>query len=312
MSTNSELQSIIAKIPNWINAKELTIEKTSGLTNKNYQVTVDGERFVVRISGKNAEKLGINREYEMEALRAVSEAGIGPEIVYISKPQGHLVTRWIEGHHWTADEFRRPENVLLMVETMKRYHLLDPITAKFSPFDRVESFTRTAQEFGLQLPQEFKEIDQTVQAIKNDQSRDSSNWLKFCHNDLASVNYFYSEKEGKITIIDWEFAGMGDIYFDLATLVYTHDTVGPIPEELEEYLLKCYFGKVNNQIRMRLAGMKFMLPLFSASWGLLQHALQEAGLVEKNEWFDYLDFALYLLNNDCKVRQVEYLALKGM
>ena len=36
MTNNSTLQSIIAKIPSWINAKELTIEEISGLTNQNY------------------------------------------------------------------------------------------------------------------------------------------------------------------------------------------------------------------------------------------------------------------------------------
>ncbi|HUT81033.1 MAG TPA: choline/ethanolamine kinase family protein [Candidatus Bathyarchaeia archaeon] len=308
---NSNLQSIIAKIPNWVNAKELVIEEISGLTNKNYRVIVDGEQFVLRISGKNTENLGINREHEFEALRAASDAEIGPKVVRFIEPEGYLVTRWIEGRHWTSEEFRKPENIRLMVETIKRLHALDSIEANFSPFSRVVSFARTAQEFGIQLPQDFNGFLHTMQSIKDDQYRDLSGWLRFCHNDLAAVNYLYSDKEEKITIIDWEFSGMGDVYFDLATLVYTHDTTGPISPELEEYMLKCYFGKVIDESRIRLAGMKFMLMLFSALWGLLQHGMQKAGLIEEVEGFDYFEFAQYLFDNDVKARQADYLALKG-
>ncbi|MHA1737629.1 MAG: phosphotransferase [Candidatus Heimdallarchaeota archaeon] len=310
MTENSDLQSIIAKIPNWVDAKELVIEEISGLTNRNYQITVDGEQFVLRISGKNTESLGINREHEYEALRAASSAGLGPKINRFIKPEGHLVTQWIEGRHWSPDEFRTKEKIRLMVETIKQLHALAPIKATFSPFGRVESYARTAREYGVQLPQDFNDILNTVQFIKDDQKRDVSDWLRFCHNDLVAVNYLYSDKEEKITIIDWEFAGMGDFYFDLATLVYTHDTHGPISHELEEYLLMCYFGKVDDVSRLRLAGMKFMLTLFYSMWGFLQHGLHKAGLIEAIEGFDYLDYAQHLFNNDVKARQIDYLALK--
>jgi thiamine kinase-like enzyme len=198
-----------------------------------------------------------------------------------------------------------------MVETIKRLHALDPIKANFSPFSRVESFARTIQEYEIQLPQDFNGFLHTMQSIKYDQNQDLSGWLRFCHNDLASVNYLYSDKEEKIIIIDWEFAGMGDVYFDLATLVYTHDSSGPISPELEEYLLLCYFGKIDDVSRLRLAGMKFMLMLFYSMWGFLQHGMQKADLIERVEGFDYLNYAQHLFANDVKACQAAYLALKG-
>jgi len=201
--------------------------------------------------------------------------------------------------------------VKLMVETVKRLHGLDPVEGKFSPFSRVKSFTRLAQEFKIELPEGFEDLLDTMQFIEDDQKQDGSKWLRFCHNDLVSVNYLYSDEEQKITIIDWEFAGMGDIYFDLATLVYTHDNIGPISPELEDHLLACYFGEVEDEARIRLAGMKFMLMLFSAMWGISQHGMQKAGLVQEVPGFNYLDFAKYLFTHDIKERQAEYIALKS-
>ena len=50
---NEELAPIIARIPAWSHAEQIQVERTAGLTNANYCVAVDGERFVLRASGEN-------------------------------------------------------------------------------------------------------------------------------------------------------------------------------------------------------------------------------------------------------------------
>jgi thiamine kinase-like enzyme len=308
---NTELQLIIENIPGWANAKDLVIEQIAGLTNTNYCVTVNGEKFVLRVCGKNTEHLGINRGHELEALQAASAAEIGPEVVYFKKPEGHLVTRWVPGRHWTHDEYRTQQNILLMVQTIKQLHSLPAIEGKFSPFARVEAYTRTAKQYDVPLPNDFNDLLDTMSDIKTDQENDQSDWLHFCHNDLVAVNYLYSEDRKEITIIDWEFAGMGDIYYDLATLVYTHDSIGPIPPQLEDFMLECYFSQVSDESRIRLSGMKFMLMLFTAMWGLSQYGMVKTGMIQEIEGFDYLEFAEYLFSHDVKTCQSSYLELKG-
>jgi thiamine kinase-like enzyme len=106
-----------------------------------------------------------------------------------------------------------------------------------------------------------------------------------------------------IKILDWEFAGLGDIFYDLATVVYTHDNVGPIPPDLEAVMLTCYFGEVTHQQHSRLDGMKYMLMLFTGMWGLVQHGMQSASLIPAVEGFDYLEFAQYLFAHDIRELQ---------
>ncbi len=134
-------------------------------------------------------------------------------------------------------------------------------------------------------------------------------WRRFCHNDLVSVNYLFVENEKCIKILDWEFAGLGDIYYDLATLVYTHDSDGPIPSDLEEVMLTCYFGGMDTWHTRRLLGMKYMLLLFSAMWGLVQYGLQQSGEIPAPQDFDYLEYAQYLFENEIKDLQARYLRL---
>ena len=308
---DSDIQSIIDRLPALRGTKDIVVEQITGLTNKNYRVTADCNQYVLRVSRENAEKLGINREFEFEALTAASNAGIGPEVIHFIKPEGHLLTRWIDGRHWTHQEYRTPENIHLMVQTVKQLHSLPAIEGTFSPFTRVEAYTQTARQYDVPLPNDFNDLLVTMNDIKTDQEKDQSDWLHFCHNDLVAVNYLYSEDRKEITIIDWEFAGMGDIYYDLATLVYTHDSVGPIPPHLEEFMLDCYFGEVSDASRTRLSGMKFMLMLFTAMWGLSQYGMVKAGLIQEIEGFDYLEFAEYLFSHDVKTCRTSYLDLKG-
>jgi len=249
-------------------------------------------------SGKNTQRLGIDRQYEAVALENTAALGLGPQVFAVLQPEGHLVTRWVDGRHWDPAEFRTLENVCLLTQTVKRIHAMPPNGAAFSSFRRVEAYIETTRSFSVPLPPGFGRFIDTMHAIEMEQQRDSSAWQHFCHNDLVSVNYLYCEQGPTIKILDWEFAGLGDIYFDLATVVYTHDNVGPIPPDLEEFMLTCYFGEVTHQHCRRLYGMKYMLMLFTGMWGLVQYGMQSAGLIPAVEGFDYLEFARYLFTHD--------------
>ena len=298
MGEMDELSLIINRVPGWVGASNIQIERIAGLTNTNYRITVSEERYVLRLSGQNTERLGINRHYEIAALRAAEQAGIGPQVVAFLLPEGHLMTRWIEGRHWEAVEFRTPDHVRLLTETAKHIHALPSNGTSFSPFQRVTSYQKIAADFNVPFPSSFDHFLETMRAVQSDQEHDPSDWLRFCHNDLVAVNYLFIDESQSVQVLDWEFAGLGDIYYDLATVVYTHDSEGPIPPELEDVMLDCYFGEVTAYQRRRLQGMKYILMLFTGMWGLAQHGMQQAGLIPPVEGFDYLEFAQYLFAND--------------
>jgi thiamine kinase-like enzyme len=305
------VHSVIERVPAWQHAGQIDMTRIAGLTNSNYRVTVDGECFVLRVSGQNTTQLGINRTREAAAVRNAAGAGLAPEVVAFLLPEGHLVTRWVEGRHWSVPEYRTPEHVRLLTETVKRIHSLPANGAVFSPFQRVSSFLETARSFDVPLPAGLASCLDTMHAVEADQRNDPSDWHRMCHNDLVAVNYLYIEKTESIIVLDWEFSGLGDIYYDLATVVYTHDSEGPIPPELEREMLKCYFGSVTAFQQRRLQGMKYMLMLFTALWGLAQHGMQTAGLIPAVEGFDYLDFARYLFAHDIPELQAQYDSLSA-
>ena len=303
ISETDEIIPIIARVPSWTGVENIQVDRIAGLTNANYRLTVNGERFVLRVSGKNTQSLGINRQHEAAALNTAATLGLGPEVFALLLPEGHLITRWVDGRHWEPLEFRTPEHVRLLTETVKRIHTMPPTGAIFSPFRRVEAYIEAARGFAVPLPHGFYRFIEAMHAVENEQLSDASDWQHFCHNDLVSVNYLYCKEDDAITLLDWEFAGLGDIYYDLATVVYTHDSEGPIPPDLEEIMLDCYFNKVSPLQRRRLNGMKYMLMLFTGMWGLVQHGMQSAKLIAAVEGFDYLEFAQYLFAHDIQELQ---------
>ena len=285
---DDQLAHAVARIPGWPDADALTISPIGGLTNRNYRVRVNDEEFVLRVGGKNALHLGIDRKAERECLIAAGRIGIGPEVVHFVLPEGHLVARFIPGRHWSYDEYCQPLNLSRIVDAVKQIHGIPGVAAAFSPFRRVESYQAAATAYGVRLPEDFELFLKKMRAIEESQRNDRSDWRRFCHNDLYGVNFLDA---GSMRIIDWEFAGVNDVYFDLATLVNAYDEDGPLRPELQYYILQCYFSEVTPTHRSRLEDMTFMLLFFTAMWGLLQHGLTIEGLVAPVQGFDYLLYA---------------------
>ena len=91
-----------------------------------------------------------------------------------------------------------------------------------------------------------------------------------CHNDLLTANFI--DDGSRIRIVDWEYAGMGDIYFDLANFAVNNG----LPAEETAELLHAYFGERRRpQHERALTLMRFMSDFREAMWGVVQQALSD-------------------------------------
>ncbi len=72
---------------------------SGGITNRNFLVTIPGadDRYVIRLAGNDTHLLGIDREVEHAATVAAAGVGVGPEVTAFIRPEGYLVTRFIDG-----------------------------------------------------------------------------------------------------------------------------------------------------------------------------------------------------------------------
>jgi thiamine kinase-like enzyme len=89
-----------------------------------------------------------------------------------------------------------------------------------------------------------------------------------CHNDLLNANFL---DDGAIRIVDWEYAGMGDRFFDLANFSVNHE----FHLDDDRRLLAAYFGIERDADLAALRLMRFMSDFREAMWGVLQTAISE-------------------------------------
>ena len=147
-----------------------------------------------------------------------AELGIGPEVVGFVEPEGYLVTRFIEGRPIPPEEMRRPETIARAAAVLRRLHDGPPIPGSFDSFRVVEAYAETAAAHGVTVPEVFEWAHGV--ALRIEAARGGPVPVA-CHNDYQNLNFL--DDDGDIRIVDWEYAGMGDRFFDLANFSINHE-----------------------------------------------------------------------------------------
>jgi len=237
-----------------------------GITNHNLKVEVDGERFVLRVAGKDTSLLGIDRTVELAATRAAAAVGVGPDVVDFVEPEGWLVTRFVEGEIPAPERMREPALLSRVARALRAFHDGAPIPGSFDSFRIVESYRRTAIDRGGSVPDAYDWANEVARRIEATRSTDVP---VPCHNDLLNANFLDDGEQ--LRIVDWEYAGMGDRFFDLANFSVNHE----LDEAQSELLLDSYFGELRASDADALELMRFMSDFREAMWGVVQASVSE-------------------------------------
>ena len=237
-----------------------------GITNHNLKVEVDGGQFVLRVAGKDTGLLGIDRSVELAATKAAAAAGIGPEVIAFVEPEGWLVTRFIAGEIPPMERMREPVMLSRVARALRAIHDGAPIPGAFDSFRVVETYRETALGRGGTLPAAFEWAHGVAGRIEAKRSADAA---VPCHNDLLNANFL--DDGVRLCIVDWEYAGMGDRFFDLANFSINHE----LDSAQSESLLAAYFGEAREADAQALELMRFMSDFREAMWGVVQSAVSE-------------------------------------
>jgi len=268
---------ILQRFPQLNATRSLEVKELSGgITNKNYKIDADGECYVLRLGGNETEFLGIDRKNEYECSALAWEIGIAPEPIAFLEPEGYILARFVAGKSMPAEEIGTEENIRRVVESIKAYHALEFFPGTFSPFRVAEDYTKTAHQFNVQLPEKIDWFLERSREIEQAMYREPLQ-ARPCHNDLLNGNFI--DDGTHIRILDWEYAGMGDIFFDLGNFAVQHD----FNDEQDEILLKTYFGSPTDSQRAHQKLMKIMSDLREAMWAQVQRGVSKLN-------FDYAGY----------------------
>ena len=248
---------------------ELTLTALSGgITNRNYLITADGipDRYVIRLAGNDTHLLGISREVEHAATVAAAGVGIGPEVAAFIRPEGYLVTRFIVGEPVSLEQVHQPATLRRVADSIRRIHGGPAIPGLFVPLRIVEAYMALAIERGVPRPAAWGDAHAVGRRIER-ALLDAPIELRPCHNDLLNANFI--DDGERIRIVDWEYAGMGDPFFDLGNFSVNHG----LAADEDAILLAAYEGEVRAYRLSRLALMRIVSDFREAMWGVLQQGI---------------------------------------
>jgi thiamine kinase-like enzyme len=239
-------------------------ELDGGITNRNFRVTLGGADYVVRLPGKDTELLGIDRSAELLANEAAAALGIAPAVAAIV--DGCLVTSFV------ACQTLEREEVGVAVEKIARalraFHDSGVrLPTRFSVPALLDDYAAIAEARDARLPDGYEASRDAAARIAAAMPPSEQ---RPCHDDLLAGNLIRAEDDGRILLVDWEYAGMGDPRFDLGNLSVNND----FDESTDERLLSAYFGEPPTDARR--ATLKLMRVLSDAregAWGVVQGAI---------------------------------------
>jgi thiamine kinase-like enzyme len=263
VNVDADAEAIVARL--WP-GREAAIEVLGGgLTNHNFKVTLDGgEAYAIRIAGAGTELLGIDRQVEHGASLMAAAAGVGPEV--IAFVDDCLVTRFVDGEIVPLERMRTPEALRRVAEALQAIHGSPPIAGRFDSFEVVERYRDTTLARGGSVPDRYEPALAVARRIARAHGRVTE---RPCHNDLLNANFI--DDGERLRIVDWEYAGMGDPYFDLANFSINHG----LDEEQSRFLLEAYFGEVRDGDERAVTRMRYMSDFREAMWGVVQAAVSE-------------------------------------
>jgi thiamine kinase len=186
-----------------------------GLSNHAWRAEADGRRAFVRLARPGLRRLGADHEHESRILPQVVAAGLAPPVLRCEPSSRLLVTEWVE----VARDAMTPrtEDVTAAAAVLARLHALDA-----GPVWRRLDFAAQARVLEATLPLATAEDSLAgVAARIFERLGAAAGGCVPCHHDLNPLNLL-TDAGGRCWLVDWEYAGLGDPVYDLASYASQH------------------------------------------------------------------------------------------
>ena len=275
-----DIHNSIKELKIWEN--KISIEPIKGgLTNQNFLVTDGSKKYFVRIGEDIFEHLVI-RKNEIAASKAASLAEIAPKLVFSSK--GMIVFEYIESNTYNSKLVIK--NIDKIIKVIKKIHSEIP---KFlvgdPPLFWVFHVVKHYATFLKNNNSSYSKLidDLIIKSSKLDKIA-SPYEIVFCHNDFLPANFI--ERESKIWVVDWEYAGFNTPLFDLGGLASNNE----FSNNQEIYLLENYFDKKISDAKLsKYFAIKCASLLRETLWSMVSEITSKID-------FDYKEYTQENLN----------------
>lgn len=201
---------IIARVNALMHTEDATIVKRleGGMSNYTYVVETRGKKYTYRVPGKYAEKF-VDRVEEWDNIQEVNRLGLNNATSYVEVISGEKLAEYVEGTIMSETDVVSYND--MSVAALKKIHGSDLHFKDYNAFGRLDDDERYCREMGFTHPKEYVELRHKLDAM-----RETHADVKKvpCHCDYQPTNLVINGD--KLYVLDWEFAGMNDPFYDIA------------------------------------------------------------------------------------------------
>lgn len=206
------------------------INTKKGLTNRNYRVKTLNFDVIVRIPYPNATQI-VHREHEGKAMRLVEATGLNLPTRHFDEKTGLKITDTVNDL-LTFTEYQGIDKIERTAALMRKLHGIQHcIGADFDPSARYWMYRRQVKKPMIE--------DAMAETILNGITQ-HKRLFTLCHNDWVPGNICFTDKHDYL--IDYEYAGDNDPFFDVMSFVTENDL-----SQIEiDCFIQAYFQRIPN------------------------------------------------------------------
>ena len=206
-----QLKKIISNIPHEI---KIICPLKKGLISEIYLCNFNNIKSVIRLDLEIPDWLKIQRDSEIRILDLNNNNKSEKNILYHDLEKGILIRRFIEGNKFILNKKNSDQQLELLGRAIKEIHKTN------YEKDAVNNFSNSINRYKEILKYKIQKdpILEIGFEIYEDLYRESHPMV-FSHNDLTQENIIWNRK---YVFIDWEYAGINNPLFDIASIISSY------------------------------------------------------------------------------------------
>ena len=179
-----------------------------GMSNYTYVIEALGKKYTYRVPGKFAEKF-VDRIDEWHNIQEVEPLGINNVTTYVEILSGEKLAEYVEGTIMSTTDIISYNE--MSVKALKSIHNSKMQFKDYDAFGRLDTYERYCHEMGFSHPEKYTQLRTRLEEMRKAYVAVP---MVPCHCDYQPTNLVISGE--KLYVLDWEYAGMNDPFYDIA------------------------------------------------------------------------------------------------
>lgn len=227
--------------------KSLELLKNQGFNNISYLLRTTNKSYVIRVF-KSKESVNISRKFEYKIQKKAYKKSITSKPIFLNEE--FMIYEYNKGIHKNRLSKIELRNLILKIKIFHNFKI------KEKDYDLKKDLINYSQKLTSQKSKKL--INKCFKSIKILEKYKYEPVLT--HHDLNPKNIIFDKNS--IKIIDWEYVGVNDRFFDLACVCVEFK----LNKNEEKIVIKSYFKNPEKYHKIKLKHFKIIYDSFCKLW----------------------------------------------